>query len=305
MVFTSTIFLFAVPARSPLLAFYAAPRSMAGRARCCVTSAVFYAWGEPVLVVLILLTGAVHVHLGAPARGRARSRELAPPCWSAGSSSILVPIAIFKYLDFALAQSSGWRRLARRTHLPLPIGVSFYTFMAVGYLIDIYRRRDDGRTRAAGASAGFLTMFPHLVAGPIVRWYDIGPQLAAPRFDPGLFGYGALRVAGGLAKKAVLADSLAVIVDRHVRAPARRDVARARRGWPRCCTACRSTWTSRRTPTSRSGWRPCSACGSTRTSASRTSPRRPASSGSAGTSRSARGSATTSTSRSAARGSGR
>jgi alginate O-acetyltransferase complex protein AlgI len=173
-------------------------------------SAVFYAWGEPVLVVLILLTGLFTFTWGRlllQTQGEQARRVLL----ISGIAVDLVPIAIFKYLDFVLT-NVGLGSLADRTHLPLPIGVSFYTFMAVGYLIDIYRRRNDGAPRLL-AFSGFLTMFPHLVAGPIVRWYDIGPQLEAPRFDPGLFGYGALRVASGLAKKAVLADSLAVVVD--------------------------------------------------------------------------------------------
>jgi alginate O-acetyltransferase complex protein AlgI len=123
----------------------------------------------------------------------------------------LIPITIFKYLDFVLVQVH-LQSLADRTHLPLPIGVSVYTFMAISYLVDIYRRNGKGAPTLLSFS-GFLTMFPHLVAGPIVRWNHIGPQLAAPRFDPGLFSYGALRVAAGLAKKVVLADSLSVVVD--------------------------------------------------------------------------------------------
>ncbi|GAA4348212.1 MBOAT family O-acyltransferase [Angustibacter luteus] len=208
MVFTSTIFLFLfLPAA--MLLFYAAPPRWRV-APLLVASAVFYAWGEPVLVVLILVTGLFTYQWGRLlVRHREDQRRTA--LLVVGIAVVLVPIAVFKYLDFAL-NVFGLDALADRTHLPLPIGVSFYTFMAIGYLIDIHRRRDDGAPGLLSFS-GFLTMYPHLVAGPIVRWHDIGPQLAAPRFDPGLFGYGALRVAGGLAKKAVLADSLAVIID--------------------------------------------------------------------------------------------
>jgi alginate O-acetyltransferase complex protein AlgI len=208
MVFTSTIFLFAFLPVS-MLAFYVVPARWRA-APLLLGSTVFYAWGEPVLVLLILLTGLftfVWGRLLVRARGGAgRTRLLA-----VGIVVALVPIAVFKYLDFALSQV-GLDSLADRTRLPLPVGVSFYTFMAIGYLIDIHRRRDDGAPSLL-AFSGFLTMYPHLVAGPIVRWHHIGPQLAAPRFDPGLFGYGALRVAGGLAKKAVLADQLALVVD--------------------------------------------------------------------------------------------
>lgn len=208
MVFTSTVFLFAFLPLA-LLAFYVVPARWRS-APLLFMSAVFYAWGEPVLVVLILLTGLFTFWWGKVllrAEDDSRRRSL---LWL-GIGVTLVPLALFKYLDFALVQLH-LDGAADRVNLPLPIGVSFYTFMAIGYLIDIYRRRDTGAPHLL-TFFGFLTMFPHLVAGPIVRWVHVGPQLAAPRFDPGLFGYGALRVAGGLAKKAVLADKLALVVD--------------------------------------------------------------------------------------------
>jgi alginate O-acetyltransferase complex protein AlgI len=210
MVSTSTVFLFAfLPVA--MVAFYLVP----ARWRCApllLMSAVFYAWGEPVLVVLILLTAVFtyawgHLLLRADDGSPGRRRALL----LVGVVVALVPIAVFKYLHFVL-QTIGLSSVADDVHLPLPIGVSFYTFMAVGYLIDIYRRRDDGAPNLLQFS-GFLTMFPHLVAGPIVRWSHVGPQLARPRFQAGMFGYGALRVAGGLFKKAVLSDSIAAVVD--------------------------------------------------------------------------------------------
>jgi alginate O-acetyltransferase complex protein AlgI len=210
MVFTSTVFLFAFMPLA-LLAFYVVP----ARWRCApllLMSALFYAWGEPVLVLLILLTALFtyawgHVLLRSTGWPPARRRAVL----LVGVAVVLVPIGVFKYLHFVLV-TVGLSSVASDVHLPLPIGVSFYTFMAVGYLIDIYRGRDGGAPNLLQFS-GFLTMFPHLVAGPIVRWNHVGPQLARPRFQAGMFGYGALRVAGGLFKKAVLSDSVAVVVD--------------------------------------------------------------------------------------------
>jgi alginate O-acetyltransferase complex protein AlgI len=210
MVFTSTVFLFAFLPLA-LLLFYVVPARWRA-APLLLMSAVFYAWGEPVLVVLILLTavftyawGHLLLHTDDESPGRRRAVLLV------GVAVVLVPITVFKYLHFVLA-TLGLSSVANDVHLPLPIGVSFYTFMAIGYLIDIYRRRDGGAPSLLQFS-GFLTMFPHLVAGPIVRWSHVGPQLARPRFQAGMFGYGALRVAGGLVKKAVLSDSIAVVVD--------------------------------------------------------------------------------------------
>jgi alginate O-acetyltransferase complex protein AlgI len=208
MVFTSAIFLFAFLPIS-LLVFYLAPPRWR-TAPLLLTSAIFYAWGEPVLVVLILLTGLFTYWCGRQILAQPTDHRR-KTLLVVGIVVSLIPIAVFKYLDFVLV-ALHLPGLADQTHLPLPIGVSFYTFMAISYLIDIYRRQDTGAPSLL-AFSGFLTMFPHLVAGPIVRWNHIGPQLAAPRFDAGLFSYGALRVASGLAKKVVLADSLSVVVD--------------------------------------------------------------------------------------------
>lgn len=123
----------------------------------------------------------------------------------------LLPLAVLKYSKFVLT-NLGFGSIASDLNLPLPIGVSFYTFMAIGYLIDIYRRSDSG-SNSLLRFASYLTMFPHLVAGPIVRWEHIGPQLLAPRFDSRLFGYGATRVITGVAKKVLIADQLAIAAD--------------------------------------------------------------------------------------------
>lgn len=163
MVFTSAIFLFAFLPVS-LLAFYLAPPRWR-TAPLLLTSAVFYAWGEPVLVVLILLTGLFTYWCGRqilaqPADHRRKTLLVL------GIVVCLIPITIFKYLDFVLVQVH-LPSLADQTQFPLPIGVSFYTFMAISYLIDIYRRRGTGAPSLL-AFSGYLTMFPPLVAGPIV-----------------------------------------------------------------------------------------------------------------------------------------
>ena len=207
MVFTSTVFVFIFLPIAMATFFMVPPRWRAWP--LLAASAVFYAWGEPVLVLLILGTGVVTYYLGKliiKAQPRMRRGILA-----VGITVICIPLAVFKYAVF-LAESLGFHGWASSVEFPLPIGVSFYTFMAIGYLVDIYRRRDDGAPRLLDFS-GFLAMYPHLVAGPIVRWDHIGPQLAAPRFNSGMFGYGAVRVATGLAKKAVVADSIAPLAD--------------------------------------------------------------------------------------------
>lgn len=171
-------------------------------------SAVFYAWGEPVLVLLILATSAVTYAWG---RWIIRSTRARRWLLAGGIAVVLTPLAYLKYSTF-VAGVLGFDDWAQSTELILPIGVSFYTFMAIGYLVDVYRRPTDSAPRLLDFSA-YLLMFPHLVAGPIVRWTHVGSQLRAPRFRPGMFGFGAVLVTTGLVKKAVLADSLAPLVD--------------------------------------------------------------------------------------------
>jgi len=207
MVFTSTVFVFVFLPLSMALFFAFPPRWRAWP--LLAASAVFYAWGEPVLVLLILATGIVTYYLGKwliRVEGSGRKALL-----TASIVIICIPLAVFKYAGF-IADSLGFHGWASSVDFPLPIGVSFYTFMSIGYLVDIYRRVDEGAPRLLDFS-GFLAMYPHLVAGPIVRWSHIGPQLAAPKFNPGMFGYGALRVGTGLFKKAVVADSIAPLAD--------------------------------------------------------------------------------------------
>ncbi|MCR6712656.1 MAG: hypothetical protein NVV57_08135 [Demequina sp.] len=206
MVFTSTTFVF-VFLPLALGAFYLFPARWRA-VPLLAASAVFYAWGEPVLVLLVAATAVVTYAWGAWMARAVRGRRAV---LAGGIAVVLVPLVYLKYSTF-IAGVLGFDEWARDTTLVLPIGVSFYTFMAVGYLIDVYRRREDRAPRLLDFAA-YLMMFPHLVAGPIVRWTHVGDQLRSPRLRPGMFGFGAVLISTGLVKKAVLADSLAPLVD--------------------------------------------------------------------------------------------
>jgi alginate O-acetyltransferase complex protein AlgI len=206
VVFTSTTFVFLFLPLA-LLAFYVFPARWRS-VPLLAASAVFYAWGEPVLVLLVAATAVVTFALGAWIAGARRGRRM---LLTGGIAVVLLPLVYLKYSTF-IAGVLGFDDWAQSTQLVLPIGVSFYTFMAVGYLVDVYRRREDRAPRLLDFAA-YLMMFPHLVAGPIVRWTHVGDQLRAPRLRPGMFGFGAVLIATGLVKKAVLADSLAPLVD--------------------------------------------------------------------------------------------
>lgn len=206
MVFTSTVFFYAFLPLALLTYFLVPARHRA--IPLLGVSLFFYAWGEPRLVVLIMASAAINYGMG---RLLVKAKSHRSLLLTIGIIVNLAPLFILKYTDFVL-MNTGHPDLAERINLPLPIGVSFYTFMAIGYLVDIYRRRDEGSDTFVRFAA-YLTMFPHLVAGPIVRWEHIGEQLRNPGFDARMFSYGAIRVATGMAKKTLIADQLAITVD--------------------------------------------------------------------------------------------
>jgi alginate O-acetyltransferase complex protein AlgI len=135
-------------------------------------------------------------------------------------------LGLFKYFDFGVAELSALLRdlglhppeMALR--LTLPIGISFFTFESMSYVIDVYRRELPAHPSYLEYLA-FVAFFPHLVAGPIVRPRDLLPQLsAAPRFDPGLASRALLMIALGLLKKLAIGDYLGLnLVDRVFDAP--------------------------------------------------------------------------------------
>ena len=203
---------------------------------------------------------------GAPG-GRARRT------WTMGDrvAATLAPLAVLQVLRVLLGQRDERGRRARTAAQPpliqvvLPIGVSFYTFMAISYVVDVYRRQ------FAVASwidvFLYLSFFPHLVAGPIVRPEELIPQLDVRRDARHVDVVGAAwLILGGLFKKVVIANYLATaIVDPVFGEPARHGCAStSSSAWSP--TPCRSTATSAATPTSRSGSPSSSGSSSPRTS---------------------------------------
>ncbi|HVU04474.1 MAG TPA: MBOAT family protein [Polyangiaceae bacterium] len=136
-------------------------------------------------------------------------------------------LAVFKYLDFGLETARsvlsafGFHPPALALHVALPVGISFFTFESMSYVIDVYRK--DIEPHASYLEyLTFVAFFPHLVAGPIVRPRDLLPQLAAPaRFEEDAASEALFLVALGLVKKIAIGDYLAVnLVDRVFDAPA-------------------------------------------------------------------------------------
>ena len=173
-------------------------------------SLVFYAWGEPVYVGLMLLSILWNWLSGLQIAGRrsARGRR------AALIGSIAVNVAIlgyFKYRGFVVEMLNSALRLGLpERDLPLPIGISFYTFQAMSYVIDVYRQKA-GVQRRIVDFALYITMFPQLVAGPIVQYSTIERQLAHRSVGRERMGQGVERFIQGLSKKVLLANNLGLI----------------------------------------------------------------------------------------------
>ena len=169
-------------------------------------SLAFYAWGEPMYVFLML--GAILANYLLAFR--VRKSRLVFVCAMALDLGLL---AVFKYLDLLISAANGLFRLnLPGAHLALPIGISFYTFQILSYVIDV-RRGDVPPARNLVDFAAYVSMFPQLIAGPIVRYVDVAADLRRLNGDISTAAAGARRFCMGLAKKVLLANTLASAAD--------------------------------------------------------------------------------------------
>jgi len=214
--FTSQIFLFAFLPLT-LVVFALAPQR--GRGPVLLSaSLVFCAWAAPVFVLPLLAVTVVDFLCGRViAGGSPGRRRLALGISLATNLGLL---ATFKYAAFAVANlnalagalSLGALASPDAVRLALPLGLSFYTFQSLAYTIDLYFGRTEP-ARGPVEYAAFLSFFPRLAAGPIVRFKAIADQLRAPAFSLPAFARGALFFSLGLAKKTALADPCGTVAD--------------------------------------------------------------------------------------------
>ena len=176
-------------------------------------SLVFYAWGEPVYIVLMLLSilfnfAAGRVIDSALSDGRtglAKFQFIADVVYNLGV------LGFFKYADFLVDNVNGiFGAHIPPLELPLPIGISFYTFQILSYIIDLYT----GKIRVQKnllSFALYISLFPQLIAGPIVKYRDIEEQLVGRKESWSKYSYGMTRFVVGLAKKLLLANTLGAV----------------------------------------------------------------------------------------------
>jgi alginate O-acetyltransferase complex protein AlgI len=197
-----------------VLLYWLTPR-MAKNATAIVGSLVFYTWGAPRFLPVVVGLGVIDFvisHRIAMATGRRRRAILI-----VGVTMHLAVLAYFKYSNFFVGEINhlisqlGLAPFAW-TQVVLPIGVSFITFEEISYLSDVYRG-DAAPARRWSHYLLFLTLFPHSIAGPIFRWKDLEAQLAHREHSWELVREGFERFALGLAKKVLVADTVAIMAD--------------------------------------------------------------------------------------------
>ena len=209
MLFSSIPFLYCfLPA--VVLVYFLVPRTLKN-AVLLLFSLVFYAWGEPKYVFLMLATILSFYGCGF-AIGKAR-QQIWKKCWLSVSVVVgLGLLAIFKYADFFVENFNAATGLSiPLLRLALPVGISFYTFQSLSYTIDVYRGNVPVQKNPISFGA-YVTLFPQLIAGPIVRYADVARELDDRTHSWEEAMLGIRRFLVGLGKKIILADNFALLV---------------------------------------------------------------------------------------------
>jgi D-alanyl-lipoteichoic acid acyltransferase DltB (MBOAT superfamily) len=213
LVFSSITFLFYF---LPLFlaAYFLAPTIYAKNLVTLGFSLVFYAWGEPRLVLLLMGSVVANMLAGLYV-GRCEGRTRAFALAAAVAANLLLLI-VYKYSNFIAENLDALLRplglSVPSPNIRFPLGISFFTFHSLSYLIDIYRRRF-APNRSLIEVGLYITLFPQLVAGPIVRYKTVARQLHARRSTLGRASAGARIFVIGLAQKVLIADQIAPLVE--------------------------------------------------------------------------------------------
>lgn len=209
MVFSSTIFL-CVYLPLVLLGYYICPKK-GKNLFLLIVSLIFYAWGEPKYVFLMIFSILVNYVFGLLMDKHRENKKRLKLMLVISVIIDLGLLSVFKYTDFIITNinsvfGAGFDLL----NIALPIGISFYTFQAMSYTIDVYR--DDVRVQRNLIDFGmYITMFPQLIAGPIVRYTDVQDQLAERNVTTADFSEGIMRFVVGLGKKVLLANQMGAV----------------------------------------------------------------------------------------------
>ena len=173
-----------------------------------LSSLLFYAWGEPRFCIFMLLSILQGYVFGRLIEKHAQNKKRSKLFLTASVALSLALLAYCKYADFFLSSVNAVTGLSfKLLHVTLPIGISFYTFQILSYVVDVYRGSVPAQKSFLKLGT-YIAMFPQLIAGPIVRYADIAPQLDSRQTTLEDVSSGACRFVIGLSKKVLLANVL-------------------------------------------------------------------------------------------------
>lgn len=208
MVFSSSVFLFKfLPIL--LIVYYAVAEKYKNYV-LLIASLVFYAWGEPQNIVIMLISILVNYVLGILIEEKNKYSTLWMCIAVLGDLGILF---VFKYFNFSIDIINFiTKRGFSFDEIALPIGISFYTFQIMSYVIDVYKKNVKAQ-RNIFDLALYVSLFPQLIAGPIVRYIDVEKQIKTRYVNEDRFYIGIKRFIIGFSKKILIADQLSLLVD--------------------------------------------------------------------------------------------
>ncbi len=211
MIFASTEFLFVFLPIFIFIYFLMPGRSLKNTALFCF-SVIFYAWGEPVYVFLILISMLANYILGLLI-GNTKSRIYKKLLLSSAIFFNIAVIGYFKYTNFIIDNINSLTGLnISERNIALPIGISFFTFQIITYVIDVYR--GDAVVQKNPIYLGsYIFAFPQLIAGPIVRYQTVAEEIMSRKTSIEDFSYGLRRFMTGFSKKVLIANNMGTVVD--------------------------------------------------------------------------------------------
>lgn len=209
MVFSSLIFIF-IFLPLVLVSYYIAPRRLRNTV-ILLASLLFYAWGEPTYIILIIISILIN-YLGALLiRVHIKNKDKSKFIFITLLLIDIIILFFFKYYGFAIECLGSIIGLDLKVKsISLPLGISFYTFQQISYIADIYMQKVKPERNLIDF-ATYIAMFPQLIAGPIVKYDDIHKQLANRKESIDKFGEGVQRFIIGLGKKVILANNIGLI----------------------------------------------------------------------------------------------
>lgn len=219
MLFSSLVFLFCfLPIF--IIVYFTAKKRTVRNIILLIFSLIFYAWGEPLYVFLMIFSIIFNYALAMAISKKFESenQKSAKALMICAVAVNLLFLTVFKYTGFlvSIINSAAGNQIIPAPNIVLPIGISFYTFQIMSYVIDVYRREVPAQRNILFLGA-YLAAFPQLIAGPVVRYQTIAEELVNRNENIKDFTIGMKRFIAGLAKKVLIANTMAFAVDNILR----------------------------------------------------------------------------------------